>query len=83
MTNPMPRLKIHPEDRPAQIKGAREYFESEAPFWLEIYKRADVYAVIHQERCAAVLSVVDELRIATIRRSRDWLPSGIHRRGPR
>jgi ubiquinone/menaquinone biosynthesis C-methylase UbiE len=40
-----------------------DYFDSGAPFWRDIYEAVDVFAVIHQQRRAAVLSMVDNLRL--------------------
>jgi SAM-dependent methyltransferase len=45
----------------ANADSVRKYFESEASFWRAIYAREDVYAVIYQDRQAAVLSQVDRL----------------------
>ena len=45
--------------------SVRTYFESEASFWRSIYTRDDVYAVIYQDRQAAVMSQVDRLALPT------------------
>ena len=49
----------------AYSASVRTYFESEALFWRSIYVREDVYAVIYQDRQAAVLSQVDRLSLPT------------------
>jgi len=49
----------------AYAASVRTYFESEASFWRSIYVREDVYAVIYQDRQAAVLSQVDHLALPT------------------
>jgi SAM-dependent methyltransferase len=49
----------------ASRASVRTYFESEASFWQSIYARDDVYAVIYQDRQAAVLSQVDRLALPT------------------
>lgn len=41
----------------------REFFESTAAYWQEVYRRDDLVSVIYQERRAVVLSVVDRLPI--------------------
>ena len=41
-----------------------DYFDSGASFWRDVYEAGDVFAVIHQERRAAVLSMVDRLSLA-------------------
>ena len=45
--------------------SVRTYFESEASFWRSIYVGEDVYAVIYQDRQAAVLSQIDRLALPT------------------
>lgn len=59
-------LDLLPKE-PTQIKAnadsVRAYFESEASFWRSIYARKDVYAVIYQDRQAAVLLQVDRLAL--------------------
>jgi ubiquinone/menaquinone biosynthesis C-methylase UbiE len=40
-----------------------DYFDSGASFWRDIYEAGDVFAVIHQERRAAALSMVDNLHL--------------------
>lgn len=47
-----------------QQKLVDTYFQSEAPYWREIYEREDVYALIHQERRATVLRLIDNLRLS-------------------
>ncbi len=37
------------------------YFHSQSSFWKDIYKRADVYAEIHQQRYARVLDWIEQL----------------------
>ena len=49
----------------AYAASVRAYFESEASSWRSIYARDDVYAVIYQDRQAAVLSQVDRLALPT------------------
>ena len=41
----------------------REHFQIAATFWEDIYSQNDVYAAIHQQRRAAVLSFVDRLAL--------------------
>lgn len=41
----------------------REYFDSAASSWQTIYDRTDVYALVHQERRALVLSLFDQAGI--------------------
>jgi 2-polyprenyl-3-methyl-5-hydroxy-6-metoxy-1,4-benzoquinol methylase len=41
--------------------GIREYFESRASDWQNVYRRHDVQSVIYQERRAMVCSILDEL----------------------
>jgi ubiquinone/menaquinone biosynthesis C-methylase UbiE len=57
-----PLRKQHTESN-ANEASVLAYFESEAPFWRSIYARTDVYAVIYQDRQAAVLSQVDRLAL--------------------
>jgi SAM-dependent methyltransferase len=45
--------------------SVRTYFETEASFWRSIYAREDVYAVIYQDRHAAVLLQVERLALPT------------------
>jgi SAM-dependent methyltransferase len=45
--------------RRQQIVGA--YFDRAASFWDAIYRHADVYSLVYQERQAAILSLVAEL----------------------
>ena len=49
----------------ANAVSVRTYFECEASFWRSIYSRDDVYAVIYQDRQAAVLSQVERLALPT------------------
>lgn len=49
----------------AYAASVRTYFESEASFWRSIYARDDVYAVIYQDRQAAVLLQVGRLPLPT------------------
>lgn len=46
-----------------QTISVSDYFESGATFWRDIYEADDVFSVIHQERRAAVLSMVDSLGV--------------------
>jgi len=39
------------------------YFDSQAQYWKEIYQRRDAFSVTYQQRMAAVLAWVDELRL--------------------
>ncbi len=55
-----PLRKQHTQSE-ANAASVQAYFESEAPFWRSIYARNDVYAIIYQDRQAAVLSQVDRL----------------------
>jgi SAM-dependent methyltransferase len=54
--------KVMPESRSTDTSVC-DYFEARAPFWRDIYQNEDVFAVIHQERRAVVLSIVDQLAI--------------------
>jgi len=46
-----------------QQKLVDTYFQSEARYWKEIYERKDVYALIHQQRRAIVLQLIDNLNL--------------------
>jgi ubiquinone/menaquinone biosynthesis C-methylase UbiE len=63
MTNSARIFETRSQDSFTEVNGVRKYFESVALFWRDIYRRHDVNAVIHQERRAAVLSLVDNLPI--------------------
>jgi len=63
MANSMPILETRFAERFAEAKEVRKYFESAALYWRDIYGLQDVFAVIHQERRAAVLSLVDQLSL--------------------
>jgi SAM-dependent methyltransferase len=55
---------VNPETRAESVPakpGIREYFESHASYWQEIYRGRDVQSVIYQERRAMVCSILDEL----------------------
>ncbi len=41
------------------------YFNEAAPFWDEIYRDGSVYSLVHQERRAAILSLVKDLGLPT------------------
>jgi len=56
-------LETRFEERFTEVKEVRKYFESATLYWRDIYGLHDVFAVIHQERRAAVLSLVDQLSI--------------------
>lgn len=46
---------------PQRQEIVEAYFDTAAPFWDGIYRSADVYSLVHQERRAAVLSLVADL----------------------
>jgi ubiquinone/menaquinone biosynthesis C-methylase UbiE len=48
-------------DHQAQVNV---YFHTQSSFWKDIYKQGDVYAEIHQQRYARVLSWVEQLNLA-------------------
>lgn len=47
-----------------QDAAVQEHFKNAAPFWRNVYEKADVYAIIHQQRRDAVLSIIDGMRPA-------------------
>jgi len=49
-------------DRQSEVTS---YFEQDASFWNEIYRRRDVFSRIYQHRLAATLAWVDQLRLST------------------
>src|SRR2546423_1785227 len=63
MANSLPILETSFAERFTEAKEVRKYFESAALYWRDIYGLQDVFAVIHQERHAAVLSLVDQLSL--------------------
>jgi ubiquinone/menaquinone biosynthesis C-methylase UbiE len=61
MSTAAPKYELRPEGCSAESESVREFFESTAPYWEEVYGRHDVVSVIYQERRDIVLSVVDML----------------------
>jgi ubiquinone/menaquinone biosynthesis C-methylase UbiE len=49
---------IKPSDRQAPVT---DYFEKDAAFWDELYRRDDVFSVIHRERTARAIAEVGRL----------------------
>src|SRR5690348_9321990 len=48
---------------PGQQEQLNAYFQSQAPFWKEIYSSGDVYARIHQARHQAALAWIESLAL--------------------
>lgn len=50
---------------PGRESLVKEYFKATANFWHQLYESRDLYGIIHQERRAAVLLMVDSLSLPT------------------
>lgn len=60
---PADKTKMNQPKLQARMTSVCDYFDSGASFWRDIYQAGDVFAVIHQERRTAVLSMVDQLAL--------------------
>jgi ubiquinone/menaquinone biosynthesis C-methylase UbiE len=60
----VPNVKKFASAHLEQQAGVNAYFQSQSLFWKDIYASSDVYAEIHQERHATVLSWVDSLALS-------------------
>lgn len=56
------------EDRPGPAPGPQQpvtgYFQRQAAFWADVYRRDDVFGRIHQRRRQRALALIDRLRLA-------------------